>query len=69
LGVLSLGNFPVGDIDFSNKADLHLLEEMGIYPDRAIRQKRPKLRSVGLMMVAIARMRLGFLGDLLMLDG
>ena len=30
---------------------------MGIYPDPAKRAKRPKLRSVAMMMVAIARMR------------
>jgi hypothetical protein len=32
---------------------------MGIYPDRAIREKRPKLRSVALGFIAIARMRFG----------
>jgi len=44
-------------IDFSNKANLLLLEQMGIYPDAAIRAKRPKLRSVALSFIAVARMR------------
>ena len=30
---------------------------MGIYPDPALRTKRPKMRSVALFFVAIARMR------------
>ena len=30
---------------------------MGIYPDPALRMKRPKMRSVALFFVAIARMR------------
>ena len=30
---------------------------MGIYPDPAVRAKRPKMRSVALLFVAIARMR------------
>jgi len=34
-----------------------LLEQMGIYPDPAIREKRPRLRSVALFFVAIARMK------------
>ena len=46
------------DADYSNKADLHLLEQMGIYPEPAIRQKRPTLKAVALSFIAIARMRL-----------
>jgi len=30
---------------------------MGIYPDPAVRTKRPKMRSVALFFVAIARMK------------
>jgi hypothetical protein len=50
-------NIVDGLLIYSNKADLHLLENMGIYPDRAIRQRRPKLKSVALSFIAIARMR------------
>lgn len=39
-----------------------LLEQMGIYPDASIRAKRPRLRSVALFFVAIARMRYSFYG-------
>ena len=41
----------------SNKADLRLLEEMGITPDRTIREKKPSLRTVGWMVVATVRMK------------
>ena len=55
---------------------MHLLQQMGIYPDPAKRAKRPKLKSVGLMMVAMARMRyppscipFAFCGQRLIVDG
>ncbi|KAI9654321.1 MAG: hypothetical protein M1829_000942 [Trizodia sp. TS-e1964] len=40
-----------------NHADLEMLAEMGISPDRSIRERRPTLRAVGLMVVAAMRMR------------
>ncbi|KAI9707534.1 MAG: hypothetical protein M1836_000495 [Candelina mexicana] len=40
-----------------NRADLQMLEEIGITPDRSIREKRPSLRSVGWMVLASVRMR------------
>ena len=41
----------------SNKADLRLLEEMGVTPDQTIREKRPTLRTMGWMVIAILRMQ------------
>lgn len=41
----------------SNQADLRLLEEMGITPDRSFREKRHSLRTVGLAVIAMARMQ------------
>lgn len=41
----------------SNKADLKMLEEMGITPDLTIRQRKPTLKSVGLMVIATVRMQ------------
>ena len=41
----------------SNKVNLLLLEQMGIYPDASIRAKRPQLKSVVIGVIAIARMR------------
>ena len=41
----------------SNKVNLRLLEQMGIYPDKRIRARKPKFRSVALFVVAVARMR------------
>ncbi|KAI9822425.1 MAG: hypothetical protein M1827_000144 [Pycnora praestabilis] len=40
-----------------NHADLQMIEEMGITPDRSIRDKRPSLRSVGWMVLASVRMK------------
>ncbi|KAK4988602.1 hypothetical protein LTR66_007267 [Elasticomyces elasticus] len=40
-----------------NKADLRLLEEMGITPDRTVREKRPTLRTTGWMIIASLRMQ------------
>ncbi|MCJ1432570.1 hypothetical protein MMC27_001927 [Xylographa pallens] len=40
-----------------NTVDLHMLEEMGLTPDRKTREKRPSLRAVGLMVIAGVRMR------------
>lgn len=41
----------------SNKHDLHLLEEIGISPDMTIREKKPTLKTVGLVVVASLRMQ------------
>ena len=41
----------------SNQADLNLLEEMGITPDRSFRQKKHSLRTVGFTVVACLRMQ------------
>ena len=37
--------------------DLHMLEEMGVTPDRRTREKRPSLKAVGLMIVAGVRLK------------
>jgi hypothetical protein len=42
---------------YSNKADLKLIEEMGITPDISIREKKPSLRTVGWMVIASVRMK------------
>lgn len=36
---------------------MQLIEQMGIFPDRYIREKRPALRSVVLAVIATIRMR------------
>ena len=41
----------------SNQADLHLLEEMGITPDRSFRERRPTIKTVGLMIIFTTRMK------------
>lgn len=41
----------------SNKADLRLLEDMGITPGPATRQKRVSLKSVALGVIATIRMQ------------
>ena len=41
----------------SNQANLQMIEHMGIYPDRTIREKRPTLRAVAQMVIATIRMR------------
>lgn len=41
----------------SNKADLKLLEEMGITPEESMREKRPSLKSVGVAVIATIRMQ------------
>ena len=41
----------------SNKADLQLLEEMGITPDVSFREKKPTLKTVGTAVVACLRMQ------------
>ena len=43
----------------SNHADLQMIEEMGITPDRTIREKRPSLRSAVYLVMAVNRMRQG----------
>jgi hypothetical protein len=45
-------NFPP-----SNHADLRMIEEMGISPDRSIRERRPRLRSVIWLVIASVRMK------------
>lgn len=42
---------------YSNKVDLRLLEEMGISPDMSFREKKPQLKTVGLMVLASVRMK------------
>lgn len=41
----------------SNKADLRLLEEMGITPDQTVRERKPTLRTVGFAVIATIRMQ------------
>ncbi|KAI9843312.1 MAG: hypothetical protein M1838_002699 [Thelocarpon superellum] len=41
----------------SNHADLQMIANMGIHPERSIREKRPSMRSVGLMVMAALRMQ------------
>jgi hypothetical protein len=41
----------------SNKEDLKLIEEMGITPDVTHHARRPTLKSVGLAVIAVNRMR------------
>lgn len=43
----------------SNKADLQMLQQMGISPDRTIIEKRPTLRVVALMVMASLKMKKG----------
>lgn len=43
---------------FSNEANMQLIEQMGIFPDRYIREKRPALRSVVHTIIAGIRMGL-----------
>ncbi|KAF2765558.1 hypothetical protein EJ03DRAFT_299853 [Teratosphaeria nubilosa] len=40
-----------------NQADLRLLEEMGITPDVSFRERRHSLKTVGLMVMGVVRMR------------
>jgi len=41
----------------SNEANMQLVEQMGIFPDRYVREKRPALRSVIQAVIATIRMR------------
>lgn len=41
----------------SNKADLKLLQEMGIKPNRPVQEHKPTLKTVGTMIIATIRMR------------
>jgi len=41
----------------SNKEDLRMLEDMGISPDRTVREKKPTLKTVGTAVVAMLRMQ------------
>jgi hypothetical protein len=45
------------DNTYSNQADLKLLEDMGITPSRSIRERRPSIKTVGLMVIFLARVR------------
>ena len=45
------------DFVYSNKADLKLLEEMGVTPKTKTREQKPSLRSVAYMVMATVRMR------------
>ena len=47
----------VGAYEGSNKANLLLLQQMGIYPEPEVRNRRPKMRSVALFVLAMMRMR------------
>ncbi|KAK9452616.1 hypothetical protein V1511DRAFT_536341 [Dipodascopsis uninucleata] len=47
----------INSFESCNKANLYLLEQMGIYPERKYRNRRPKLKSVVCMVVAAIRMR------------
>lgn len=40
-----------------NKADLKLLEEIGVTPDQTVREKKPSLKIVGLAIMATQRMQ------------
>lgn len=42
---------------YSNKADLKMLEEMGITPDMTIRERRPSLKAAGQAVIAAIRMK------------
>jgi Pericentrin-AKAP-450 domain of centrosomal targeting protein len=46
----------------SNKANLLLLQQMGIYPEPEVRNRRPKMRSVALFVLAMTRMRYNSFG-------
>jgi len=39
----------------SNQADLNLISEIGITPDRSIRERRPTLKTVAQMVIFVAR--------------
>lgn len=41
----------------SNQADLSILEEMGITPDMAVRERRPTLKSAVIAVIAAGRMK------------
>ncbi|KAH0543998.1 hypothetical protein FGG08_001765 [Glutinoglossum americanum] len=43
--------------DACNHADLRMIEEIGISPDRSIRERRPRMRSVIWLVVSCVRMR------------
>jgi len=42
-----------------NKADLHILKQMGITPDQTFHEKKRSLRSVAFMVMASVRMKKG----------
>ena len=42
---------------FSNTADLRLLEEMGVNPQRGVQKKTPSIRAVAYMVMATFKMR------------
>ena len=45
------------DFRDSNKADLKLLEEMGVTPKTQVRERKPSLKSVAYMVIATVRMQ------------
>lgn len=45
------------NMHYSNKADLRLLEEMGLTPDESFRQKKTSIRAVGWAIIATQRMQ------------
>lgn len=40
---------------YSNQADLNLIAEMGITPDRTIRERKPSLKTVAKMFIFLSR--------------
>ncbi|KAK9238684.1 hypothetical protein V1525DRAFT_400238 [Lipomyces kononenkoae] len=47
----------ISSFESCNKANLYMLEQMGIYPDKKHRSQRPTLKAVAHMMIAVIRMR------------
>jgi hypothetical protein len=45
------------NVPTSNEANMRLIEQMGIYPDRYVRERRPALRSVIQAVIATIRMQ------------
>lgn len=42
---------------YSNQANLHMLQQVGIYPEKKFSNKRPSFKAVGQMLIASIRMR------------
>ena len=45
------------NVKHSNEANMQLIEQMGIFPDRYVRDRRPALRSVVQAIIATIRMQ------------